>query len=427
MQVKIQNISDTEIELTVSADQARLVSIKDSVVRRLSKNVKVAGFRAGKAPLNLVEKQLDQSLLQSEFLEESINQLYREAIANENLRPVERPNVEVKKFVPFNDLEFMAKIPVIGKVKLTNYKTIKVEKTKADPVTAKDINLVIDRLLTNSAEKEDVDRKCKVGDQVWIDFVGTDSKGEKVNGAEGSNYPLILGSDTFIPGFEANVIGLKAGEDKTFTLTFPKDYGVKALQNKKVIFKVTVTKVQEIKKLEVNDEFAKKVGPFKSIDELKEDIKKQLKDERDYQARRAYESKVLEVVTKKSTVAIPQVLIDEEMEKYLEDLKKNIVYRGQTYQEYLDTQGKSEEEFKKDVVIPDVTERVKASIILSEIAEQEKIQVTEQELTDRVGEMRRQYSDPQAQNELNKPEVINEIASRLLAEKAVNKLLSYVN
>src|SRR5690606_2381802 len=140
---------------------------------------------------------------------------------------------------------------------------------------------VLDRLAVRDADKAEVQRAAKDGDEVWIDFKGVDAKTkEPVAGADGKDYPLALGSNTFIPGFEPELIGLKAGDEKTFPITFPKDYGVKALQSKKVEFTVTVKKVTEIQKPKLDDTFAAKVGPFKSIDDLKTDIKKQLTAER---------------------------------------------------------------------------------------------------------------------------------------------------
>src|SRR5690606_38690098 len=180
------------------------------------------------------------------------------------LRPVSRPSVNLKKFVPFTTLEFEAEVEVLGTVKLPNYKTM-TKSVKKPEVTTKDVDAVIADIKTRMAEKKDVKRAAKEGDQVWIDFKGVDAKGQPVKGADGKEYPLVLGSDTFIPGFEKNLIGQNAGDKKTFTLTFPKDYGVKALANKKVTFTVTVTKVQEVIEPKVDNAFASRLGRFQSL------------------------------------------------------------------------------------------------------------------------------------------------------------------
>ena len=224
------------------ADQALLDSTKQAVLASLSANVKVPGFRPGKAPANLVEKHLDQAALQSEFLDQAINKLYVDAVAQEKLRPVAQPKIEVSKFVPFTTLEFTAEVEAVGDIKLPNYKLIKLA-AKKPVVTAKDVSGVLENLRQRGATKEEVKRAAKSGDEVIIDFKGTDAKTKKpIDGADGNEYPLVLGSNSFIPGFEDELIGLKAGGKKTFNLTFPKDYGAKALQNRQVTFAVNVTK-----------------------------------------------------------------------------------------------------------------------------------------------------------------------------------------
>lgn len=426
MQVKKSSLSDTSTIISVSADRSELEPIKKTTVQRLSDNVKLAGFRNGKAPLALVEKNLDQSLLQTEFLEDAISQLYLAAIDEYHLRPLDRPKITLKKFVPFDTLEFDAEIESIGQITLADYKKIKLPLSKI-VITDKDVEDVITSLQKRLAEKNDVDRAAKDNDQVWIDFQGIDSKGQDVKGAKGKDYPLILGSNTFIPGFEPNLIGLKAGDEKSFTIPFPKDYGVKALAGKKITFTVTVTKVQEIIEPKIDDGFAAKAGPFKSLAELKNDIKKQLASERQNEADRNYENQLVKTITAKSKVSAPQILIDEQIERLLRDLQQNITYRGQTYQEYLDAQGTTDEEFKANILKPQAEERVKAGLVLSEIAEQEKIAVTPEEIDLSIQAVKSQYQDAAMQAELDKPEGRRNITSRLLTEKTLQKLVSYAS
>jgi len=423
MQVKRSNISDTEVTLTVVAKLEELKAIKDHVLTHFQAKVKLAGFREGKAPLSLVEKNVDQTALQSEFLEEAINQLYPQVIRSENLRPVAQPEINLTKFVPFTTLEFDAKVTVIGDIKLPDYKKMKATPPKVT-VAAKDVDDVIKSLRQRAAEKKDVDRAAKIGDQSWIDFSGTDSKGQPIKGADGKDYPLLLGSNTFIPGFEDNLLGLKAGDEKTFTLTFPKDYGVKALASKKVTFKVSVTKVQELVEPTADDDFAAKVGPFKSLQELKTDIKKQLQTEREQQASLEFESDLVRKITEKTKLSVPKVLVDDQVERMVQDERQNIVYRGQTWEEFLEANGLTEEQYREQKG-PIAEERVKASLVLAEIAEAEKLDVTPQELDTRISALKDRYKDAAMQTELDKPENRRDIASRLLTEKTVAKLVSY--
>jgi trigger factor len=253
-------------------------------------------------------------------------------------------------------------------------------------VTAKDVNDVIDNLLMRSAEKKEVDRAAKSGDELVIDFSGTDAlTNEPISGADGKDYPLVIGSNTFIPGFEDELIGAKKGAATTFTLTFPQDYGVAALQNRKVQFVVTVQKVTELQKPKLDDSFAASIGPFKTVAELKADIKKQLKNEKQQEANRDYDNELLEKIAAKSEVAIPDSLIEEEIGRLEEEEKRNIVYRGQTWEEHLAEEGITAEAHR-DKQRPAAELRIKGGLILGEIAEQEKITVTpEQDIREFVG------------------------------------------
>ncbi|MBI5357991.1 trigger factor, partial [Candidatus Saccharibacteria bacterium] len=321
-------------------------------------------------------------------------------------------------------LEFEVITEVVGKIKLADYKKIKLAKEKA-AVVAKDVEDVIKSLKKQVADKKEVQREAKTNDEVWIDFKGVDAKGEPVNGADGKDYPLVLGSKTFIPGFEENIEGLKPGEEKTFTLTFPKDYGVKALANKKVTFTVTVKKIQEIEEPEVNDTFAGKVGPFKTLKDLKDDIKKQLTIEKQNELERKYQNELVGKIAEKSEVAIPDVLIEQQMGYNLDEVKRNLTYRGQTYQEFLEAEGLTDEQYKETILKPQATQHVKISLILSEIAEAEQLLITPEELEIRIQLLKGQYQDPAMQANLDKPENRSDIASRMLTEKVLSKLQEY--
>ncbi len=424
MQVTQKNLSDTNIQLSITADAEMLQSAKKEALQHLAKGMRLQGFRQGKAPLNLVEKSADPAALQSEFLDIAMNLMYVHGLDENKLRPVAQPKVTVKKFVPFDALELEIEVEIIGKVELADYKNIRIEKT-AVKVSAKDIDEVIENLQTREAEKVEVTRAAKDGDEVTLDFNGVDTKTkEAVAGADGKAYPLILGSNTFIPGFEPEVIGIKAGEEKTFDITFPKDYGVAALQNRAVTFTVKAITVKEMKKAKLDDEFAAKVGPFKNVEELKADIKKQLAVEKENQAEREYVDKLVLQITEASKAAIPAVLIEEQIDRMENEERQNLMYRGQTWQEHLDAEGETEETHRAKLKT-DAEKRVKAGLVLSEIAEAEKLTVTPEELEIRLQILKGQYPDPQMHTEIDKPENRRDIMSRLLSEKTLAKLQSY--
>ncbi len=422
MRFKITWKTDTNVVLELGADQAEMDKYKAKVLQKLQKQVKLAGFRNGKAPLELVEKSVDQTALQNEFLDEAMTALYTAAARSEKLRPLAPPQVSLKKFVPFTALEFEADVNVVGKITLpSNYLETKIAKTAAK-VTDKDVTAVIENLRTRAAVKNDVDRASKEGDQLWIDFDGFDQKGVAIERADGREYPLVLGSNTFIPGFEPELVGKKAGDKTEFTLTFPKDYGVSSLKGKKVTFKVTVNKVQEIVKPKIDDAYASTLGPFKTLDQLKEDIRKQLLVDKEDAARREHEAAVVHAIVDKSKVAIPEELIIEQMEVLVNEVRQNAIQRGQTYDELLLNEGKTDEQYKKDTLRPEAVDRVKAGLVLSEIAEQQKITVETEELDARINSLKSQYNDDKMRLELDKPDNQRDIANRILSEKTIKLL-----
>jgi trigger factor len=424
MQITTKNLSPTKLELTITATPDELQPIKQHVLKDLQRDVNMAGFRKGHAPLHLVEKNVDQGVLQTRFLEHAINDMYVEAAGEQKFRPVAQPEVNVTKFVPFTTLEFTATVEVVGKITLPDYKKIKMSK-KAEKTTDKDVEAVLDDLRRRDSEKVEVDRASKDGDELVIDFGGVDAKTkEAIDGATGNDYPLVLGSNTFIPGFEPELIGLKKEEEKTFDITFPVDYGAKELQNKQVTFTVTVRTVREFKLPELNDEFAAKIGPFKTVAELKADIKKQLETEKDNQAQRTLENDLLAEIAEKAKADIPDALIDEEIERMELEEKRNLLYRGQTWQEHLDSEGKTEKEHKEGLR-ESAEIRVKTGLVLGEVAEQEKITVSDKELDSRITELKKQYTDKQMQSELDKPDNRRELRSRILTENTIAKLVDY--
>lgn len=427
MQIKREQINPTKVKLTISGEPALLASIKDQVVEHLGKQAKVQGFRAGKAPGSLVEKQLDQSLLQTEFLEQAVNRLYVDALQQENIRPAAQPEVNITKFVPFSDLEFTAEVEAVGEIKVADYKKIKLA-PKTTSVTAKDVDEVLENLRARGAEKKTVERAAKLGDETIINFKGADAKTkDPIEGGSGHEYPLALGSKTFIPGFEEELVGVKPGGTKTFDLTFPADYGAKALQGKKVTFTVEVLKVQELVKPKLDDKFAASVGPFKTLADLKADIKKQLKAEKEREAQQLYDNELLEKIADKSTVTIPDAMVEEEIDRMEDEEKRNLAYRGQTWQEHLKAEGVDEAEHREQKREA-ATLRMKIGVLLGEIANLEKITVTQEELAIRLQLLKGQYQqDPAMQAELEKPENQRDIQTRMMTEKTIDKLRSYAS
>lgn len=423
MQTTTQSIDQTTTELTVTLNETDLAPVKTEVLKELAKDVNLAGFRKGHAPLPIVEKNVDPALLQNRFLDEAVQRYYTEAAIKEALRPVAPPELNITKFVPFTTIEFTAKIETIGHITLPEYKKFRF-KREAVAVTDKEVEAVIADLRHRSAEKAVVDRAAKDGDELTIDFKGVDAKTkEAIAGGAGNDFAIVIGSNTFIPGFEPELVGLKAGDEKTFDVTFPADYGAKELQKKKVTFTVNAKSVSEVTLPKLDDTFASTLGP-KTVADLKKDIKAQLTNEKEVQAERKLESDILSELAEKAKMTVPKVLVEEEVERMLVEEKRNLLYRGQTWQEHLDEEGKTEKQHNDDL-IPQAEARVKTGLVLGEVAQAESIDVSNEELDGRIADLRQQYTDPQMQAELDKPENKRDIASRLLTEKTILQLKEY--
>ena len=415
-----KDISGTKIELVITVDAEELASVKQATLQKMKSQVKAPGFRAGKAPLSVIEKQVDPSQLQGDVLQEAVNKHYQAVIEKDNIKVLSNPEVEITKFVPFTQLEFKAKVDVMPKVKLGDYKKIKRTVSKVT-VTDKEIKEVIDNLLQKSSKKQAVDRKAKNGDEVLIDFEGKDEKGELVAGASGKDYPLVLGSNSFIPGFEEGLIGLKKGDKKDVKLTFPKEYHAKQLAGTKITFSVDVKEVNEVVLPEPDDKFAVSLGPFETLVDLKKDIKTQLSEQKLSEEQNKVKDSIVEELVKKSSFEMPEVLITDQIAMLEHDFNQNLTYRGITLPEYLKQEGfKDADEWKAKELKPQAERRVSVGIILAEVADKEGLKVDEQEVAARISQYKTQYSSQAA--EFDNPEMQREVVSRLLTEKTVDRL-----
>ncbi len=421
MQIKTEDIDQTNAKLTIDVDNEILKQAKKEAVSKLSSSVSVAGFRSGKVPPAVAEKHINPNDLNEEFINQALNLSYKEAVKSENIKVVSQPKITVIKFVPYSALTFTAEIEKIGEIKLGNYKNVGF-KFIAPKILKTDIDEVIENLRLRSAVKKAVNRPAKINDQVNINFVGIDpiSK-DKIPGTDAKSQNVLLGSKTFISGFEEAIVGMKEDSNKKVNLTFPKNYRVAKLANKKVTFDITLNTIDELIKPKLDANFIKTVGPFKNIDELRLNIKKQLEQERNSQEFGKSEDEMVDKIINKSSVSIPSSLIESEMKRIEDEEKRNIVYRGETWQQHLDAEGISAEDHLERNR-PTAEKRLKTGLLLGEISQKENITATKKELEDRLSALKKQYSDPSMQLELDKPESRQDIFSRLLIEKTLNRL-----
>lgn len=423
MKYTINNLSDTKVQVTVTLGTEELETAKQNALAKLAQEVKVAGFRKGKVPTNIAEKHINPELLNAELVERALNQGVVQSFTEAKLQPLDRPEVDVKKYEPGKELEFTAEVEVLPAVKLGDYKNLKVAVDKVS-VTAKEVNEVIERMRAGFAEKVEVERPAKLKDEVVIDFVGKDEKGQDVAGATGNDYPLTLGSNNFIPGFEEGIVGKKAGETFDLPLTFPKEYHAAHLAGAKVVFTVTVKSVNEVKLPKVDDEFAKKCGPFESVEQLKSDIKSELKAQKERQRDEKLKDDLAKKLIEVSEIPVPQVLIEDQMRSIEQDTVQNLMYRGMTLEQYLEDQNLTRDEWKEKELKDAATMRVQIGLALAELSKLLKIEVSDAQVEERLQQMVQQYPDKNMQAQLQTPEARRDIGNRLMTEKTLDALMA---
>lgn len=423
METTLKHLSDTKVQLTISVGPAELADAEQVALVKLTKTVKVPGFRAGKVPASVAAKHVDPQTLQEQTLDNALSRAVAEAFLKELLQPLDRPTVEVKKFVPGELLEFTAEVDIVPKIKLGDYKKLTSRPEKA-AVTAKEVNEIIDRMRANFAEKTEVKRAAKDGDEVVIDFVGK-KDGVAFDGGTAKDYTLVLGSNQFIPGFEEGIVGHKIGEEFDLDLSFPKDYHAKDLAGTQVTFTVTLNKIQESKLPEVNDEFAAKAGPFTSVAELKADIKKELLKQKETSIKEKYQDALITELIEKSEVPVPEILVNDQMGSIEQDFERNLLYQGLSLDSYLSTHDfKDADDWREKEVKPTAKRRVQAGLVLAEVTEAEKITASDAEIDEHVEVHKKQYlNNPEVLKQFETPEVRRDIANHYITEKTIERLL----
>lgn len=423
MKTTVTHESDTRVKVVVAADHAELAAAEQVALKRLAKTVKVNGFRTGHVPLEIVKKHADLNALAQETLDAALNRAVAEAFLNNNLQVLARPEVEIKKYVPGELLEFTAEADVLPEVKLGDYKKLKAKKAAVN-VDKKEIDEVIERIQKGLSEKKEVKRAAKIGDETVIDFVGK-KDGEAFQGGTGKDYPLVLGSNSFIPGFEDALVGLKAGDTKDVKLTFPKDYHAKDLAGQDVVFEVTVKKVNSVKLPALDDKFAAKAGPFTSMEDLRGDIKAEIAAQAERRAKDDLKDELVKQLVAKSTVSVPSVLRDDQIRSLEQDLRQNLMYRGRTLEQYFEEKGYADRDAWVKAEANDAADaRIKAGLVLAQLSKELKIEATADELAAHINAYKQQYANnPKMAKHFDKPEAQREVANRLITEKTIDKLV----
>ena len=424
MKTKLKNISDVKVELTISLGTEELKAAEQVALTKLAKEVKIEGFRKGKAPLELVAAQVDQTILGQETLENALSKAVAEAFLKEDIKAIDRPEVDVKKFIPGTELEFTATTEIMPKVELGDYKNLKVKKDTVE-VSKEEVSETIDRILKNFAEKKKVDRESKNGDEVIIDFLGK-KDGVAFDGGKAEKFPLELGSKSFIPGFEEGLIGKKAGDEISLDLEFPKDYHAKDLAGAKVVFEVKIHEVRENALPEINEEFLSKLGEFKTKEEFEKQIEEDLKIQKQAESDEKFKDKLVKKLAEVSKVPVPEILLEDQKQSIELDMQQNLMYSGLSLEDYLERMGKTREEWLEKDVKEAAEMRVKSGLALAELSKVEKVESSLEELDTRIAQLKEQYGNSkEIAEQLSSDDVRRNLANQILTEKTIDLLVKF--
>ena len=415
---KTENKNELKLEFTVEA------KVFDAGIKKVfEKNAKyfnIPGFRKGKAPMNIVEKFYGDEIFYEDAFNEVVPEVYESAIKEEKLDVVSKPDIQVTQIGKGKDLIFTAVVQTKPEVKLGKYKGIELEKSEHE-VTEDSIKHELDQMAERNARMVSVtDRAAEKGDTAVIDFVGT-VDGVAFEGGKAENHELELGSGSFIPGFEDQVIGMKVDENKDVKVKFPEEYFSKELAGKDAVFNVTVHEIKKKELPKLDDEFAKDVSEFDSLEELKADIKAKQEKDNEARTKSELEEAAVKAVTDLAEVDIPSGMVEIELDNMVEDMNRRLSYQGVSFEQYLNMIGKKMADFRKESE-ESAKSSVKMRLVLEAIFNDAKLAVEDAEIDSKVKELAEAYGRKEDELKAN-TELMKNIKNSLETEKAINYIV----
>lgn len=423
MKIKINSLPKSKIEMIVNLDKEDILPFKEIALKDLSKDLKVNGYRVGKVPPSVVENHLSNLKIYEKAASLAIEKFYPEIIQEKEIQAIGYPSINITKIIPNQEVEFKAEISIIPNLDLPDYKKIAkdMQTKKIDvKIEKKEIDDALLWLQNSRSVLEKVERPTQKEDIVTIDYKIKEKENLIKNG-EDKNYSFILGKGNFIPGFEENLIEMKAGENKIFNVTVPESWNQKDLQGKKLSVEISLKEIKEKKLPDLNDKFAQELGKFKDLEELKKNIAKGLQIEKEAKEKERWRLDVLDKIIINTKADIPEMLIYTEIEKMMEELKSQLEKIQLTFEKYLEEIKKTEEELRKD--FQDLAKkRVFSALVLREIGLLEKIEVSENEMKKKADEILQQIPDPKVKEKIN-PEDLKEFALGIIRNEKVFEIL----
>ena len=385
MSVQVEKLEKNMAKLTVEVSAE---DFKAAIKKAFNKNKNrfaIPGFRKGKAPQAMIEKMYGEGVFYEDAADEAINASYAEAMKESGLDIVSRPEVTIEKIGKDEPFVYSALVAVKPEVTLGQYKGVEVEKADAS-VSAEDVEAELKKVQEQNARLLTVeDRGVEDGDQTVIDFEGfVDGKG--FEGGKAEDYPLTIGSHSFIDTFEEQLIGKKIGEECEVNVTFPTEYHAADLAGKPATFKVTVKEIKVKELPELNDEFASEVSEFDTLDEYKKDVEKKLAEKKEIEANSKNEDAVVAKVVENATMEIPDKMIDAQAENMVQDMARRMQSQGLSLDMYLKYTGMTVEQMKEQAR-PDAEKRIRTRLVLEAVAKAENIQISDEKVDEEVAKM----------------------------------------
>lgn len=384
---KTEKANEVKLEITIEAEKFENAIKK--VYFQNAKYFNIPGFRKGKAPMNIVEKYYGAQIFYEDAFNEVATEAYDESLAENKIEAVSRPEVDIIQMEKGKDLIFTAVVQTKPEVELGKYKGIEISKIEYT-VKDEDIEHELGHMQEHNSRLITVDdRPLENGDTATIDFEGF-VDGVAFEGGKAEGHELEIGSGAFIPGFEDQLVGMKIDEDKEIKVTFPKEYFSKDLAGKEATFKVKLHEIKKKELPELDDEFAKDVSEFDTLDELKKSIKEKLEKSNEQRAKYETEDAAIKTVCEKAKLDIPSGMIDLEVDNMLKDFEQRLSYQGLNLEQYLKMIGKTEEEMRKEYELQAI-EAIKSRLVLEAIIKAEKIEASEEEVKEKLEEMAKNY------------------------------------
>ena len=424
MKVTAEHGENREVTLTIEVDQDKLEKATDSAAKRISGRVNIPGFRKGKAPRRIVENFVGKEAILQEAFERLAQQAFEDALTEQDMEPVTRPEIDIVTLEEGKNVIFTAKFTQRPEVALGDYKGLAVEKQEI-VVADEDVDRQIEGMRQNQGTLVDApaDAAVKKDDFVTLDFEGF-VDGKPFKGGKGEDYPLQIGSGSFIPGFEEQLVGMKVGEEKDVNVTFPEDYHAEDLKGKKAVFKCKINSIKRKEVPEMTDELAQKVSTFKTVAELREDVKKRLEENAKRQSENEKRAAIIEKATEDTKVDIPEIMIEDRISQMIQEFAMRLEQQGMSFEQYLQSANTDIQKLREQY--RDTAEKaVHMELMLNEVAKVENIAVTPEDLTAEVAQMAATYgaTPKQVQKIIREQGRVSDLAAQVLQRKTADFII----